>query len=636
MLKINPDGSFDPAFTAPELSREAFPNIALSQTDGKVIVGGRFNRVGTSPTPQGGLVRLLANGTIDPSFTAAAPTGLDTLVDAGLASNGQVYALVSATTKDSSQFDVFTASLVRYNTNGSTDGSFVPAVGDVSTARLRVQGNQAYVFRNTVADVQAGRPLAARLNTNGSVDNTFSAPAGALGAVDAPNFQASLAPFTPLADLPGGGFLMMTAAGPFTATQTTFNVTLQKLKLDGTFDGTFTAPVVVTAFTGSGDNVSGFSTNIVGTTPFTAATVLANGSVLVAGTASAYGAVNAPAGVASLDATGAPNAAFSTALGTGPQNLRIANTPARVDKFLVQASGKIIVTGSFDTWNGKPAPGVARLNSDGSFDQTFFAAVNYYSYLPAPTELVPAGGNTFWLLGQYRRGVSGWPQAVNLVEFPPSPTAGAGPSNVTVVFGGTATFSVTPSGPGPFTFQWLKGSTSIGGATNSTLTITNAQFSDQGTYSVLITNPNGTTPSNTATLTVIDGFQAYRTANFNSGELADGTKSGPNAVFGFDGFTNLVKYALGLPAKPDAIAGLPTLTNDGTNWIYTYTRPSATTDLAYAVEVSTDMVIFTTTGVTLTRVSVLNGVETWRATFPAAGAPNLFMRLRVVSLVPAS
>ena len=334
-------------------------------------------------------------------------------------------------------------------------------------------------------------------------------------------------------------------------------------------------------------------------------------------------------------ATGAPVTAFNTALGTGPQNLRIANTAARVDKFVVQASGKILVTGSFDTWNGKPAPGIARLNSDGSLDTNFYAAVSYYSYLPNATDLVPAGGNAFWLVGQYRRGVDGWANAVNRVEFPPSPTAGAGPSNVTVVFGGTATFSVTPSGPGPFTFQWLKGSTSIGGATNSTLTITNAQFSDQGTYSVLITNPNGTTPSNTATLTVIDGFQAYRTANFNSGELADGTKSGPNAVFGFDGFTNLVKYALGLPAKPDAIAGLPTLTNDGTNWIYTYTRPSATTDLAYAVEVSTDMVTFTTTGVTLTQVSVVNGVETWRATFPAAGAPNLFMRLRVVSLVSA-
>ena len=333
-----------------------------------------------------------------------------------------------------------------------------------------------------------------------------------------------------------------------------------------------------------------------------------------------------------LNANGTPNSAFAAALGTGPQNLQTANTPTRVDKFVVQASGKIIVTGSFDTWAGKPAPGIARINADGTLDANFYAGVSYYSYLPMPTDLVSAGGNQFWLLGQYRRGVSGWPFAVNRVEFPPAPDVGSNPVNTTVVFRGSTSFSVTAGGIAPFTFQWFKNGSLINGATNSTLPFTNAQFSDAGSYTVLIGNANGTTLSNAATLTVIDGFAAYRTANFNSTELTDPNKSGANAIFGFDGLTNLVKYALGLPAKADTVLGLPTLTNNGTDWVYTYTRPATTTDLNYAVEVNTNLTNlagWTTTGVTLEFVSASGGIETWRARFPATGNPNLFARLRV-------
>ncbi|MBI3886737.1 MAG: hypothetical protein HY302_13550, partial [Opitutae bacterium] len=647
VFRINPDGSFDPAFTAPEFSRQSFPTIALPQPDGAVIVGGGglfaggqlaaggFNRVGG--VARAGLARILASGAVDAGFNAVAPAGLDTLLAGGLASDGKIYALVSGTTKDEFLTDIPTSAVVRYNADGSLDTGFAvsaSAFGDLSGTSLRVQGNQAYLFRNSASDIQAGRAFAVRFNTDGTTDNTFSAPAGALGATDLNLSQALLAPFDPIAALPGGGFLIVTSDGPFAVTQTTLNVTLKKLNLGGTYDATFVGPTISNVPVAPTNNSINFITTLgVASAPFTAATVLANGSILVAGRTGAYGAVSAPGGVALLDATGAPSTAFATALGAGPQNLRTANTPARVDKFLVQASGKILVTGSFDTWAGKPAPGIARINADGSPDPTFFAGVSYYNYLPTPTDLVPAGGNAFWLLGQYRRGVEGWPFAVSRVEFPPAPAIGANPTDQTVVFRGTATFAVAPTGIGPFTFQWRKGGVDLSGQTASTLTITNAQFSDAGGYSVLITNVNGSTPSNSATLTVIDGFEAYRTANFDTPELANATRSGATAVFGFDGLTNLVKYALGLPAKTDTVAGLPTLTNDGTNWIYTFTRPKTTTDLDYAVEVNTDLTNlagWTTTGVSaLEPVSSTTTTETWRARFPAAGNPRLFVRLRV-------
>ena len=72
------------------------------------------------------------------------------------------------------------------------------------------------------------------------------------------------------------------------------------------------------------------------------------------------------------------------------------------------------------------------------------------------------------------------------------------PVDQTVVQGDTATFSVTASGTAPLFYQWeFEGSsfvfTNIPGATNTTLSITNAQAADVGYYGVVITNTFGFT-----------------------------------------------------------------------------------------------------------------------------------------------
>ena len=77
------------------------------------------------------------------------------------------------------------------------------------------------------------------------------------------------------------------------------------------------------------------------------------------------------------------------------------------------------------------------------------------------------------------------------------------PQNTSVVLGGTAVFSVTNSGIGPFTYQWRLNGTSLPGATNSVLTLTNVQTSQTGSYSVRIDNALGFTISSGATLTVL-------------------------------------------------------------------------------------------------------------------------------------
>ena len=58
--------------------------------------------------------------------------------------------------------------------------------------------------------------------------------------------------------------------------------------------------------------------------------------------------------------------------------------------------------------------------------------------------------------------------------------------SVTENIGDTVTFTAVASGTGPFTYQWYKGTVALDGQTNSTLTLTNLQPIDAGTYSVTV------------------------------------------------------------------------------------------------------------------------------------------------------
>ncbi|MDF9832449.1 putative repeat protein (TIGR02543 family) [Ereboglobus sp. PH5-5] len=77
------------------------------------------------------------------------------------------------------------------------------------------------------------------------------------------------------------------------------------------------------------------------------------------------------------------------------------------------------------------------------------------------------------------------------------------PASKTIKVGDSTTFSVTATGVG-LTYQWKKNGTDIPGATNANLVVTNAQKSDAGNYTVVVTNPAGSKTSNPATLTVND------------------------------------------------------------------------------------------------------------------------------------
>ncbi len=96
-----------------------------------------------------------------------------------------------------------------------------------------------------------------------------------------------------------------------------------------------------------------------------------------------------------------------------------------------------------------------------------------------------------------------------------APTITAQPATQAVAPGSSASFTVTAAGTQPFTYQWRKDGSAIAGATNRTLTLAAVTPAAAGTYSVLVTNAQGSAASATAGLTIADGGNPGRLVNMS-------------------------------------------------------------------------------------------------------------------------
>jgi hypothetical protein len=81
------------------------------------------------------------------------------------------------------------------------------------------------------------------------------------------------------------------------------------------------------------------------------------------------------------------------------------------------------------------------------------------------------------------------------------------PTSASFNSGQTASFSVLADGATPLAYQWLNGTTPIGGATSATYSFTCATSDNGNSYSVIITNSFGSITSSPAVLTVTASLQ---------------------------------------------------------------------------------------------------------------------------------
>jgi len=230
------------------------------------------------------------------------------------------------------------------------------------------------------------------------------------------------------------------------------------------------------------------------------------------------------------------------------------------------------------------------------------------------------------------------------------PTITSEPQSQPITAGLNATFSVGASGAsGSNSFQWqrmpagssnwvtLSDNTFYSGSATAALTVLNTTASMTGDqYRCIAINSVGNTTSNSLSLTVnpptsppsspASTFAAWQNLWFTPSQLNNSTFSSALASPTNDGVPNLVKYAFNLdPFNPPGLNGNPALPQPTvSNGKLTLTFNFGQSDLTYAVQVSNDLVDWTTEGIN----QQTNGSQI-TATYPVPATGSIFMRVVV-------
>jgi hypothetical protein len=116
------------------------------------------------------------------------------------------------------------------------------------------------------------------------------------------------------------------------------------------------------------------------------------------------------------------------------------------------------------------------------------------------------------------------------LRIPPGipPQVTTPPVGQTATVGDTITFSATAVGSAPLSYQWEKNGVAIPDQTTLSLTLTNVTTADSGFYSILVSNPVGSTNSSAAALNV--AYMVVPGICFGTGVAADGTLLSAPAV----------------------------------------------------------------------------------------------------------
>lgn len=177
IVRIDTDGTYDSTFTI----GSGFNNIVriiTTQSDGKILVGGDFDvYIGNGSKY---IVRINTDGTYDPTFAIGGGFN-DNVYTIALQSNGKI--LIGGGFTDYNGTP--TNRIIRLNSNGSIDGTFLYGNGfDAEVNTIVIQSDGKILVGGAFTDYD-GIPInnIIRLNSNGSIDNTFITGVGFGGKV---------------------------------------------------------------------------------------------------------------------------------------------------------------------------------------------------------------------------------------------------------------------------------------------------------------------------------------------------------------------------------------------------------------------------------------------------------------------
>lgn len=311
-------GSLDPSFDSGTGANNSVFDIALQQ-DQKIIVGGSYTTFNGFANPY--LNRLHPDGSLDFSFVVG--SGLDGWVKVLcvqpddkiiLAGSFQHY---NGTSRNG---------LLRLNADGTLDFSFNPGLGSNGYINaIAVQSDGKIIIGGYFTSFNgSSQKCIVRLTTNGTVDATFVTGNGFNGDVTALEIQ------------PDGKIVV---GGGFSSYNTTPSVyRTVRLNIDGALDGGFWSP-----------SSGGSYPNDIALQP--------DGKILLAG----FDNGSTPL-IRRLNSNGYVDATFL------PPNIG----GCCASSIVYQNDGKVIVGGELSYMaNNDVSYNLVRLNSDGSFDQSF-------------------------------------------------------------------------------------------------------------------------------------------------------------------------------------------------------------------------------------------------------------------------
>lgn len=328
-----PDSTFNPVVTS-EFGGDVDPGIVNAiavQPDGKIVIGGGFNTV--NGQPRGAIARIETNGSLDSGFDTGG-TGLDAPVFCiAVQRDGQV--LIGG------QFDEVSGQpryrLARLNADGSVESTatFNPAIGAPGQVNcIAVQPDGKILIGGNFAIVGGqARGGIARLNSNGSLDSSFDPGTGITYPIG--NFG----------DFPGRVYSIAVQAdgrilvgGDFTKANGAPHRNFVRLEANGSVESTDPGEIAGDVY---------------------AIAIQPDGKILLAGQFTTVGG-QPRGGIARLETSGL--------LESGTFIPTTGLSGAYITSLALQADGKILIGGSFNSVNGQPCGKIARFRPDGSLD----------------------------------------------------------------------------------------------------------------------------------------------------------------------------------------------------------------------------------------------------------------------------
>jgi sugar lactone lactonase YvrE len=196
----------------------------------------------------------------------------------------------------------------------------------------------------------------------------------------------------------------------------------------------------------------------------------------------------------------APGAVVTTLAGTAGTSGHVDGTGSGalfegLNGITIDASGNLYVTSADNTIRECTSAGVVTTlagttNVSGSADGTGAAALFYNPIgiaVDASGDMFVADSFNDTIRERYAAPYS-------------QPSISTQPVAASVVLGASATFTVAASGVPAANFQWLFDGTIVPGGTNASLTVTNVQATNLGSYSVIVSSDAGSVTSNAAAL----------------------------------------------------------------------------------------------------------------------------------------